>query len=195
MTHGRPSMTTHLAPLPPAGDSDISRQYGAEEPSLMAFYTEAIKLYDILDRILSDVYYAWRGRSRQDQLQPPTKSLGSLDTVLDIERQLTLFEANLPPFLKWSWGPSLHPARELNQAIARQRNVLQARYIRLIILLLASSYLPIQISASPSSPPPSYLYPALLGNSTKARICQRGQLRRSYLPKLRGSKHPLLLYG
>ncbi|KAL4737406.1 fungal-specific transcription factor domain-containing protein [Aspergillus similis] len=136
MTHGRPSMTTHLALLPPADDSNASHQVGAEEPSLMAFYTEAIKLYDILDRILSDVYYVWRGRSRRDQPQASTKALGGLDTVLEIERQLTFFEANLPSFLKWTPGQSGVPvARELSQAIAQQRNVLHARYLHLHLLL------------------------------------------------------------
>jgi hypothetical protein len=96
----------------------------------MAFYTETIKLYDILDRILSDVYYVWRSRSRRDQSQPSTKSLGGLDTVLEIERQLTLFEANLPPFLKWTTGQHiLHQTPELSKPIAQQRNVLHARYV------------------------------------------------------------------
>jgi hypothetical protein len=86
MTYGRPSMTTHIAPLPPpVGDSDTARLEPGEKPSLMAFYTETIKLYDILDRILSDVYYVWRSRSRKDQGKPSTMGLGGLDTVLEIE--------------------------------------------------------------------------------------------------------------
>ncbi|OGM48179.1 hypothetical protein ABOM_002082 [Aspergillus bombycis] len=136
MTYGRPTMTTHLAPLPPPDTSDTSGQDGAEDPSLMAFYTEAIKLYGILDRILSDVYYAWRGQSHQHQPEPSTKSLGGLDIVLATERELTLFEANLPSFLKWSSGTStMHSDRGLNQAIAKQRNVLHARYLHLHLLL------------------------------------------------------------
>jgi hypothetical protein len=131
MTYGRPSMTTHIAPLPPpVGDSDTARLEPGEKPSLMAFYTETIKLYDILDRILSDVYYVWRSRSRKDQGKPSTMGLGGLDTVLEIERQLTLFEANLPSFLKWTTGqPVLHQAPELSQPIAQQRNVLHARCV------------------------------------------------------------------
>ena len=128
MTYGRPTMTTHLAPLPPPDGSDTSRQEGTGDPSLMAFYTEAIKLYGILDTILSDVYYAWRGRSRQDQSEPSVRSLGGLDIVLEIERQLTLFETNLPSFLKWGSGTStMHSDKGLNQAIDQQRNVLHAR--------------------------------------------------------------------
>ncbi|PLB54517.1 putative fungal-specific transcription factor [Aspergillus steynii IBT 23096] len=137
MTYGRPSMTSHLAPFPPPSDSDVPcHPNGPGEPSLMAFYTESIKVYDILDRILSDVYYTWRGRSRQDQLHPSTRSLGGLDTVLEIERQLTLFEANLPSFLKWTLVPSgMSADGESTRTIAKQRNVLHARYIHLHLLL------------------------------------------------------------
>ncbi|KAL2817920.1 fungal-specific transcription factor domain-containing protein [Aspergillus cavernicola] len=136
MTYGRPSMTTHLAPLPPPSDSDMSGEAGTGERSLMAFYTEAIKLYAILDTILADVYNAQRGLSRQRQSEPPTKGLGKLDTVLEIESQLTLFEANLPSFLKWSAGASpIDADSNPDQAIARQKNVLRARYIHLYLLL------------------------------------------------------------
>lgn len=126
MTYGRPTMTTHLAPLPPPDGFDTSRPDGASNRTLMAFYTEAIKLYGILDRILSNVYTAWRGWSRQDHPQSSTKSLGGLDIVLEIEQQLTLFEANLPSFLKWN--SAMHSDAALDQAIAQQRNVLHARY-------------------------------------------------------------------
>ncbi|GKZ38157.1 hypothetical protein AbraIFM66950_010152, partial [Aspergillus brasiliensis] len=136
MTHGRPTMTTHLAPLPPPNDSEMSRQDPSTEPSLLSFYIEAIRLNDILDRILSDVYYAWCGRTRQDQSQASTKSLGGLGTMLEIEKDLTLFEANLPSCLKWHPdSPDLNSDRNMNQAIAQQRNVLHARYVHLDLLL------------------------------------------------------------
>lgn len=132
MTYGRPSMTTHLGPVPPPSDSGISlEQDDNEGPSLMAFYIEAIKLYDILDRILGDVYKAWRSQSRQDQQpsqSPWTTSLGGLDTVFDIERQLTWFETNVPSFLKWNSTPATtYTETQPNLAIAQQRNVLHAR--------------------------------------------------------------------
>ncbi|KAH8697701.1 putative fungal-specific transcription factor [Talaromyces proteolyticus] len=137
MTYGRPSMTTHLATLPPPSDSEIScPQNGNEKSSLMAFYTQAIKLYGILDRVLADVYYAWRGQSRRDQSHPSTKSLGGLDTILEIERQLKLFEINVPSFLKWTSEQSVvYADGEPILAIAQQRNVLRARYIHLHLLL------------------------------------------------------------
>ncbi|KAJ5154406.1 fungal specific transcription factor [Penicillium coprophilum] len=137
MTYGRPSMTTHLAPLrSPRDPNNSSSQEGTGEPSLITFYEEAIHLHDILDKILSDVYNACRGRSPQHRSQQATKSPGGLDTVLDIERQLTLFEANLPSFLKYPVGPSVvYADREANLAIAQQRNVLHARYIHFHLLL------------------------------------------------------------
>ncbi|GKZ44353.1 hypothetical protein AbraIFM66951_006242 [Aspergillus brasiliensis] len=123
-------------PLPPPNDSEMSRQDPSTEPSLLSFYIEAIRLNDILDRILSDVYYAWCGRTRQDGSQASTKSLGGLGTMLEIERDLTLFEANLPSCLKWHPdSPDLNSDRNMNQAIAQQRNVLHARYVHLHLLL------------------------------------------------------------
>ncbi|GKZ91230.1 hypothetical protein AnigIFM63604_000320 [Aspergillus niger] len=136
MTHGRPTMTTHLAPLPPPDDSEMSRQDPPGEPSLLSFYIEAIKLYSILDKILSDVYCAWCSRTRQDRPQASTKILGGLDTILEIERELTLFEASTPPCLKWDPdAPEFNSDGKLNQAIAQQRNVLHARYLHLHLLL------------------------------------------------------------
>ncbi|GAT25287.1 fungal specific transcription factor [Aspergillus luchuensis] len=136
MTYGRPTMTTHLTPLPPPEDLEMSRQSPPGEPSLLSYYIEAIKLYNILDRILSDVYYAWCGRTRQDRPQASTKSLGGLDTILGIEKELTLFEANLPSCLKWDPDtPELNSDGRLNQPIAHQKNVLHARYLHLHLLL------------------------------------------------------------
>ncbi|RAK85664.1 hypothetical protein BO79DRAFT_155483 [Aspergillus costaricaensis CBS 115574] len=136
MTHGRPTMTTHLTPLPPPENLEMSRQSPPGEPSLLSYYIEAIKLYNILDRILSDVYYAWCGRTRQDRPQASTKSLGGLDTILEVEKELTLFEANLPSCLKWDPDtPELNSDGRLNQPIAHQKNVLHARYLHLHLLL------------------------------------------------------------
>lgn len=122
-------MTSHLAPVPrPDGLKTYEHQEGGEEPSLMAFYNESIKLYDILDIILADIYQAWSGRLRRDQPQTSNMNLGSLDIVLRVEKELALFEANLPPFLKWTSGPPEGlSCPESNTAISQQRNVLRAR--------------------------------------------------------------------
>jgi hypothetical protein len=125
-------MTSHLAPVPiPNGSESHDGQDEVTEPPLMVFYNEAIKLYDILDIILADVYNAWCSRLRRDQLPAPTMSLGSLDIVLKVERELTMFKANLPSFLRWTSGPpaATPPSPDLNIAIAQQKNVLHARCV------------------------------------------------------------------
>ncbi|KAL5363162.1 fungal-specific transcription factor domain-containing protein [Aspergillus floccosus] len=132
-----PSMTSHLAPVRRPEGSEIPRcQDMAGEPSLMAFYNEAIKLYEILDLILGDVYNAWRGRLLLGSPQASSVSLGNLDIVLNIERELLLFKANVPSFLKWtSEGHAKSSSPDFDRAIAQQRNVLHARYIHLQLLL------------------------------------------------------------
>lgn len=124
-------MTSHLARVPiPDGLELSGHQNGASGPPLMAFFIEAIKLYDILDNILADVYNLWRGRLRQGNIQSPTLSLASLQIVLEVERELLLFKANIPSFLKWTAETHTTPSRpEPNTAIAQQRNVLHARYV------------------------------------------------------------------
>ncbi|KAE8422336.1 fungal-specific transcription factor domain-containing protein [Aspergillus pseudocaelatus] len=133
-----PSMTSHLAPVPRPGGSEIYEcQEGREGPFLMAFYNESIKLYNILDIILADIYQAWSGQLRRNQLQTSTMSLGSLDIVLRVEKELALFKANLPPFLKWDSRPleGVSCWESNTAAISQQKNVLRARYIHLHLLL------------------------------------------------------------
>lgn len=125
-------MTSHLAPFPaPDGLNTNQLQGVAKEPSLMVFYYEAIKLYGILDMILADVYKAWGGRSCQDQQQTSTiTNLGTLDTILKVERDLMVFKNNVPSFLKWSSeGPAMPSCHDSNIAVAQQINVLHARYV------------------------------------------------------------------
>lgn len=126
-------MTTHLAPLPPPREPHIS-SHPDVTVNLMTFYTEAIKLYDILDRILADVYNSCRGRPTQHESMSTTTRPGGLDTILDIGMQLTMFESNLPSFLKWSADASAVYADGVpNAALAQQRHVLHARCVASII--------------------------------------------------------------
>lgn len=189
-------MTTHLAPLPPPRDpNNSSSQEGTVEHSLMAFYTESINLYNILDRILADVYNSCRGRAPQHQSQQVTKSPGGLDIILDIERQLTLFEANLPSFLKWPAGPpGAHVDGEPNLVIAQQRNVLHARCVvlRLIIHQL-TAYLTVQIHPSPPSPLPPDLHTTLLGNVANSRFNNRTRAARERDVLRNCAEHIILL--
>ncbi|CAP91523.1 Pc13g04540 [Penicillium rubens Wisconsin 54-1255] len=72
MTHGRPSMTSHISPLPlPAMGTDseeadpceLSGQPCDHKLGYMTFYVSTIELYKILESILSEVYNAWQSRS------------------------------------------------------------------------------------------------------------------------------------
>nr|XP_001389538.2 fungal specific transcription factor [Aspergillus niger CBS 513.88] len=96
MTHGRPSMTSHLAPIP------LPYATGEDVPLTMGFYVATIKLYRILDRILSDVYNMWRGRMNEESKRSTRWSEGNFDSLLELERQLQYFKSNLPPYLSWS---------------------------------------------------------------------------------------------
>lgn len=172
-------MTTHLAPLPPPSPSDISGQVKNDKPSVMAFYTEAIKLYNILDRILSDVYKAWCGLSRPDQSRLPVKNLGGLDTILEIGNQLVHFESELPFFLKW--GQIQSPANvdmDLSSTLAQQKNVLHARYVDFfpppngIFLMMIHRYIHLHL----------LLYRPIFTQLYSERVRQQKMVDRSELP-------------
>ncbi|PYH96198.1 hypothetical protein BO71DRAFT_472464 [Aspergillus ellipticus CBS 707.79] len=132
MTHGRPSMTSHLASIPLPLETTHTGS-----PSLLAFYNSTISLYQILDSILSDVYKAWRGRSNATQSTPSstTASHGRLDVIMGLEQRLFEYESDIPSFLSWNHDdtPNTDPWRV--RAFMRQRNVLHARYLYLHLLL------------------------------------------------------------
>ncbi|KAK2812641.1 hypothetical protein FQN50_001287 [Emmonsiellopsis sp. PD_5] len=129
MTYGRPSMTSHLASVP-LPDTAGERQ----TPSLMTFYSATIRLYKILDDILSDVYNVWRAGPRQEHSS--SRSQGSFDTLIELERRLCTYESDLPPFLNWTApSPPEHPPTDQSTTLERQRNVLHGRYNYLRLLL------------------------------------------------------------
>ncbi|KAJ5780061.1 hypothetical protein N7457_005221 [Penicillium paradoxum] len=130
MTYGRPSMTTHLETIPLPGMLDLETRQDTEGPSLVSFYISTIELYSILDRILSDVYKAWRGRTKE-----PTQELKQpgpgLDLVIQIEDQLLRYQVGVPPHLNWSTSYALRSEFSNHSTIQRQRNVLHLRHILL----------------------------------------------------------------
>ncbi|GKZ16872.1 hypothetical protein AbraIFM66951_006365 [Aspergillus brasiliensis] len=121
MTHGRPSMTSHLAPIP------LPCATGEDIPLTMGFYVATIKLYRILDRVLSDVYNMWRGRLNEGSKRSTPWSEGNFDSLLELERQLQCFKNDLPPYLSWISGPRSHGTLEESDILERQRNILRAR--------------------------------------------------------------------
>ena len=144
MTYGRPSMTSHLAPAPlplPIPDSelenlgDVPEEEGGRTISHMTFYVATIELYKILENILSDIYNAWRSRTSKDGSAPYWDvKQGGLDVIIEIDSKLTTFEANLTPVLNWT---GFVPSEGIDGVdpliLARQRNVLHARYLSFYI--------------------------------------------------------------
>ncbi|RAL05416.1 uncharacterized protein BO80DRAFT_397962 [Aspergillus ibericus CBS 121593] len=143
MTHGRPSMTSHLAPIPLPDASD------ADAP--LHFYVATIELYRILDRVLSDVYNMWRGRSNEGVNTCTSWSEGSFDPLLDLERQLQSFQDSLPLDLNWVTPEREHPVE--SAILARQRNIIRSRYYYIRLLLYRPFFT--QVCSDKSSPAPS----------------------------------------
>lgn len=137
-------MTSHLltVPLPSIleDDSILSQHNGPlirNAPSRMCFYVETIKLYRILDRILSAVYQLWLNNSSttgNPQDHETGQKHGSMDAIIELDIKLAEFESALPPFLSWRESQSNHEA-EQQIIYQRQTNELHARFIHLKIML------------------------------------------------------------
>ncbi|KAK2757316.1 hypothetical protein FQN54_004830 [Arachnomyces sp. PD_36] len=113
MTLGRPSMNSHLpsVPLPSTIDdhslvkSTVSDQEWGNTPTHMVFYVYTVKLYRILDDIMSDVYMAWRnGTGRNAAVTERKPKQPGLDVIIDIDSKLCAYESDLPAFLSWTEG-------------------------------------------------------------------------------------------
>ncbi|KAL5355585.1 fungal-specific transcription factor domain-containing protein [Aspergillus floccosus] len=130
MTYGRPTMTSHLSNvhLPECSGPGLGDEHS---PSIMAFYLASIKLYRILDSILSDVYRAWRSRASMTPVGTKTRhgSHGGIDAIIELEEKLFQYESNLPSFLSWTTPstPAVDPQHQV--LLKRQRNVLHASTI------------------------------------------------------------------
>lgn len=135
MTFGRPSMTSHLPPVPlpsAISDSELLNPNGHSDGnghSYMTFYVSTIKLYNILESILSDIYNAWQSRSNKSasELYWDMRQ-GGLDIIIELDSKLSVFESSLPPILNWSGRHHSNDTDDANMLIFdRQRNVLHAR--------------------------------------------------------------------
>ncbi|KAJ5503019.1 hypothetical protein N7463_005893 [Penicillium fimorum] len=145
MTHGRPSMTSHLSPLPlPAIGTDsqeadpceLSGQSCDHKLGYMTFYVSAIELYKILESVLSEVYNAWQSRSNNTRASSlPISKLCSLDVLMELDHKLTAYETSVPQPLNWTVEVSLHHSSGNSSTFKRQQNVLRARFIHLRLLL------------------------------------------------------------
>ncbi|KAJ5143188.1 uncharacterized protein N7515_001975, partial [Penicillium bovifimosum] len=148
MTYGRPSMISHISPVPlPAMGADIEDADPCGLSGLpcdhklgyTTFYVSSIELYKILESILAEVYNAWQSRSNSFRTTSPRGSkLCSLDVLMELDDKLAAYEANVPQPLNWTntASPSLHSSDSAHEAtFKRQQNVLRARFIYLRLLL------------------------------------------------------------
>ncbi|KEQ92995.1 hypothetical protein AUEXF2481DRAFT_345350 [Aureobasidium subglaciale EXF-2481] len=126
MTLGRPQMLRESLLLPyPRNMNDKDMTYLPEHhPSWLNFYNESIKLYRILADVMSQIYGHSTGQSEQN-------SKDSFDITLDIDAQITRFEAQVPDHLHWKKEVTSH----LGAQVAQQACILQIRRTHLRILL------------------------------------------------------------
>jgi len=137
MTYGRPSMTSHISPVPlpgmrpESGEDDpceLSGQPCDHRLGFMTFYVSTIELYKILEAILSDIYNAWQSSSRHRSMSPTGLKRKSLDVIMELDDKLSAYEVNIPPVLNWTNAHPPSPNTYQESIFQRQRNVLRARY-------------------------------------------------------------------
>ena len=135
MTLGRPMMThLHSLPLPSAFyDEDFlfyDGESGQEKVSYISFYIETVKLYQILGRVVTDIYKPWS----VDPFQDPTghsisSSKDEIPVITKLADEMSDYEENISPFLHWDRGqPFRHDLPDSERdIIQRQANILCAR--------------------------------------------------------------------
>lgn len=128
MTTGRPPMTKNYSRLPlpsPTDDKYLSLgKDGSQQPdgviSKNQFLHQNMKLIGILWRVLLTIYHS--GDEPPDG-QFPLSVEGDFKAMMEIDRSLEEFEAQLPVVFKWD---SPHKST-LDRTFRRQSNVLHAR--------------------------------------------------------------------
>lgn len=144
MTFGRPSMipTNTRVPIPASIDDeyiptpedplnlDPSQPPGI--PSRMCFFTQTLKLYDILGDILSVFYSSPRSPPFSDR----ARAEEDYQAVLRFDRCLLNFQFELPDFLRFRYiDPETGSEIPRDPVLLRQANVLHSRYLNIRILL------------------------------------------------------------
>lgn len=132
MTLGRPALPSNESevPLPSAIDDEYlgsSASSSCEQPdgifSRANFYIQAIKLYQIMGRMLANVYRPWTTvATKRDKYEARFKD-SSVAVVLDMDTELTRWESMLPHQLHWNQRKSF----QVDEVTERQSNVLHAR--------------------------------------------------------------------
>ncbi|KIW24396.1 uncharacterized protein PV07_10114 [Cladophialophora immunda] len=134
MTLGRPLLLYKFSEIPlpiPVDDEFLGDP--ATQPrdrvSLIHFYIESIKVYEILADVVSQVY------DLSAPARSNTKSDSNVDTILNIEAAISKLEKNLPDHLDWSrhHPPAYNGSGEA--VFEQQTSVLRSRLLHLRVLL------------------------------------------------------------
>ncbi|RJE23999.1 transcription factor [Aspergillus sclerotialis] len=143
MTFGRPAMLSKASygsvPLPATVDEEyISATSGADvaqpadRPSMMAFYSKSLELYEIMNDVLLSLYKPVPEDSSEDihDFYFNKETNEGERTIFELDRALTRWARSLPPHLSNACPPASQ-----NPIFHRQSIVLRARFLHVRILL------------------------------------------------------------
>lgn len=129
VTHGRPAMISKqlavAVPLPLAATSSLD---GHDDADRVTFFVKSVLLYEIINRIMVDLYGTSVSRSRRKE-QLSDSGLedaedDDLDMVVRLDRCLGKWERRLPDHLRWCKLQSI-----TNEIHRRQTVILRMRYV------------------------------------------------------------------
>lgn len=139
MALGRPMMTqqrTISLPLPsPLADDFTTGEAvtGLQGPPHVNFYRETIKLYQLLGRVVTEVYKPWSVKKtvEDDSARDLPAPNDEVKSILYMSEELCKYEEDITPSLHWHRGQNLRDAlpEAVRGTVQRQANVLHARYV------------------------------------------------------------------
>lgn len=137
MTLGRPCLNSRNSnvplPSPLEEEKNIveSPQREPQDPdaaSTSAFFTQTVKLYQILERILNQVYDPWKENEAGRSAEDGGKDLGrQISCIAELDMELDRFESDIPDVLRKLEDDDGDVSRTSN--LLRQCNVLRTRQV------------------------------------------------------------------
>lgn len=105
-----------------ADDSAVGQRQNAS--SNVLFFSETVRLYKILENILSQVYDPWKESEAGmlDTAEIQNEKMRQVSCIVGIDSDLNHFESHIPEVLHWNTRPSND-----KHILRRQRNVLKTR--------------------------------------------------------------------
>ncbi|KAF2624138.1 hypothetical protein BU25DRAFT_450824 [Macroventuria anomochaeta] len=142
MTLGRPALLigskARSPPAPIDGDDEYQLLNTHGNPlSSIDFFTETVKLYRIIGRILLNIY---KDNDEHHEKPDPAEEDRKDDVLLGFQDELAQFARGLPEGLKWQ-SSSWQLRHETTGILARQSHVLHVRVLHARILLFRPAFL------------------------------------------------------